>query len=124
VVSSEEGYGFIERDEGEDVFVHFSAITIDGYRSLSEGQRVSFEIVPGEKGLRAANVEAMPLSTPEEPPPRRPPDATTNLRAEMPSEVERGKVVAVTVRLSRDELSATPAWKARARLLRSSRTGR
>ena len=53
------GYGFIERDEGDDVFVHFSAITMDGYKSLREGQRVEFEIVEGTKGLQAANVQAV-----------------------------------------------------------------
>ena len=47
--SNEKGYGFIER-EGEDVFVHFSAITMDGYKSLTEGQRVSFEVVQGAEG--------------------------------------------------------------------------
>ncbi|MHB1001379.1 MAG: cold-shock protein [Armatimonadota bacterium] len=50
------GYGFIETDEGKDVFVHYSAITMDGYRSLTEGQSVQFEIVEGNKGLQAANV--------------------------------------------------------------------
>ena len=54
--SNEKGYGFIERAEGEDVFVHFSAITMDGYKSLQEGQRVEFEVVQGQKGLQAANV--------------------------------------------------------------------
>ena len=52
------GYGFIEQEGGEDVFVHFSAITMDGYKSLTEGQRVSFEVVQGDKGLQAANVQA------------------------------------------------------------------
>jgi cold shock protein len=55
--SNEKGYGFIEREGGEDVFVHFSAITKDGYRSLTEGQRVEFEVVQGDKGLQAANVQ-------------------------------------------------------------------
>ena len=50
------GYGFIKQDEGEDVFVHHSAIQAQGFRSLSEGERVSFEIVKGPKGLQAANV--------------------------------------------------------------------
>jgi CspA family cold shock protein len=57
--SNEKGYGFIERAEGEDVFVHFSAITMDGYKSLQEGQRVEFEVVQGQKGLQAANVQAI-----------------------------------------------------------------
>ena len=56
--SNEKGYGFIEREEGEDVFVHFSAITMEGYKSLTEGQRVEFDVVQGSKGLQAANVTA------------------------------------------------------------------
>jgi CspA family cold shock protein len=51
------GYGFIQRESGEDVFVHFSAIQGDGYRSLEEGAHVSFEVNKGPKGLQAANVE-------------------------------------------------------------------
>jgi CspA family cold shock protein len=50
------GFGFIEREEGEDVFVHFSAISGEGFRTLTEGERVSFEVVQGPKGLQAANV--------------------------------------------------------------------
>jgi len=50
------GYGFIERDSGEDVFVHFSAIVADGYRSLEEGQRVEFVVTQGEKGPQASEV--------------------------------------------------------------------
>jgi CspA family cold shock protein len=50
------GYGFITADEGGDVFVHFSAISADGFKSLAEGDRVSFEIKQGPKGLQAANV--------------------------------------------------------------------
>jgi len=57
--SNEKGYGFIEREGGDDVFVHFSAITMDGYKSLTEGQRVSFEVVQGPKGAQAANVQAI-----------------------------------------------------------------
>ena len=56
--SNEKGYGFIEREEGDDVFVHFSAITMEGYKTLTEGQRVEFEVVQGDKGLQAANVQA------------------------------------------------------------------
>jgi CspA family cold shock protein len=57
--SNEKGYGFIERDEGDDVFVHFTAIAMEGYKTLREGQRVEFEIVEGGKGLQAANVNAI-----------------------------------------------------------------
>ena len=50
------GYGFIQRDNGEDVFVHYSAIASEGYRSLEEGGRVEFEVTRGPKGLAAVNV--------------------------------------------------------------------
>ncbi len=50
------GYGFITADEGKDVFVHYSAIQGDGFKTLREGEKVSFEIVNGEKGPQAANV--------------------------------------------------------------------
>lgn len=50
------GYGFITTDEGKDVFVHFSAIAGDGFKTLAEGQKVSFDVVDGEKGPQAANV--------------------------------------------------------------------
>ena len=53
------GYGFIERTEGGDVFVHFNAIVGDGYRNLEEGQRVEFNVVQGQKGLQAENVTAI-----------------------------------------------------------------
>jgi CspA family cold shock protein len=53
------GFGFIQRQSGEDVFVHFSAIQGDGYKSLNEGQAVEFEVTNGPKGLQAANVSAM-----------------------------------------------------------------
>ena len=56
--SNEKGYGFIARDSGEDVIVHFSAIAMDGYKSLVEGQKVEFEVVQGPKGAQAANVVA------------------------------------------------------------------
>jgi CspA family cold shock protein len=56
--SNEKGYGFIEREGGDDVFVHFSAITMDGFKTLTEGQRVEFEVVQGPKGAQAANVSA------------------------------------------------------------------
>lgn len=50
------GYGFIEREEGEDIFVHFSAVLGEGFRSLEEGQRVEFSIEQGPKGLQAVSV--------------------------------------------------------------------
>ena len=53
------GYGFIERAEGEDVFVHFNAIVGDGFRNLEEGQRVEFKVVQGQKGLQAEEVVAL-----------------------------------------------------------------
>ncbi len=55
--NAEKGYGFISRENGEDVFVHFSAITMDGFKTLEEGQEVSFEIVDGDKGPQATNVQ-------------------------------------------------------------------
>jgi len=54
--SDKKGYGFIENEDGGDVFVHFSAIQMSGYKSLAEGDRVSFEIQEGERGPAAANV--------------------------------------------------------------------
>ncbi len=53
------GYGFISREDGPDVFVHFSAIQMDGYRTLEEGQRVEFSIEQGPKGLQAADVRPL-----------------------------------------------------------------
>jgi len=54
--NAEKGYGFIEREGASDLFVHFSAIQGDGYRSLNEGQRVEFDVAPGRKGEEAQNV--------------------------------------------------------------------
>ena len=54
--SAEKGYGFIEREDGGDVFVHFSAIQEDGFKSLTEGKEVEFDIVDGARGPQAANV--------------------------------------------------------------------
>ena len=55
--SSEKGFGFISQADGPDVFVHFSAITGDGYRNLEENQKVEFDVVSGPKGPQAANVK-------------------------------------------------------------------
>jgi CspA family cold shock protein len=57
--NASKGYGFIERQDGPDVFVHFSAIQGEGFRSLQEGQRVEFTIENGPKGLQAADVVAI-----------------------------------------------------------------
>lgn len=54
--NAEKGFGFIERDGGNDVFVHFSAINMDGYKTLEEGTEVQFEVVEGAKGPQASNV--------------------------------------------------------------------
>ena len=53
------GYGFVERESGDDVFVHFSEIQADGYRTLAEGQRVEFTVAEGTKGLQATSVVAL-----------------------------------------------------------------
>ncbi|MBF0109891.1 MAG: cold-shock protein [Magnetococcales bacterium] len=53
------GFGFIAREHGEDVFVHFSSIKSDGFRSLKEGQKVEFTVVQGQKGLQANDVEVV-----------------------------------------------------------------
>jgi len=57
--NAEKGFGFIEREDGDDVFVHFSAIQSEGFKTLEEGQEVQFEIVEGERGPQAANVVAL-----------------------------------------------------------------
>ena len=57
--SAEKGYGFIEREDGDDVFVHFSAIKNDGFKTLEEGQKVEFEITEGERGPQATDVVAV-----------------------------------------------------------------
>ncbi|WP_283587222.1 cold-shock protein [Limosilactobacillus viscerum] len=54
--NNDKGYGFISRDEGDDVFVHFSAIQGDGFKSLEEGQKVRFDVEESDRGLQAANV--------------------------------------------------------------------
>lgn len=55
--SAEKGYGFITSEDGTDVFAHFSQINNQGFKTLSEGQEVSFELVDGEKGPQASNIE-------------------------------------------------------------------
>ena len=55
--SNEKGYGFIEREDGDDLFVHYSEITMDGYKTLVQGQAVEFEITEGDKGLQASTVK-------------------------------------------------------------------
>ncbi|HTL87720.1 MAG TPA: cold shock domain-containing protein [Acidimicrobiia bacterium] len=57
--NAEKGYGFISRDQGEDLFVHYSNIAGDGYKSLDEGQRVEFDIGKGKKGDEAQNVRVI-----------------------------------------------------------------
>jgi len=57
--NAEKGFGFIEREGGNDVFVHFSAINMEGYKSLSEGMEVQFDVVDGAKGPQAANVTTL-----------------------------------------------------------------
>ena len=54
--SAEKGYGFLEREDGGDVFVHFSSINGEGFRTLNEGERVEFDVVEGDRGPQAANV--------------------------------------------------------------------
>ena len=57
--NADKGYGFISRQQGEDVFVHFSNIQGDGYKTLDEGQRVEFDVAPGKKGEEAQNVRVI-----------------------------------------------------------------
>jgi len=56
---AKKGYGFISREEGEDIFVHYSAIQGDGYRVLEEGQKVEFEVIQGKKGLESRNLTVL-----------------------------------------------------------------
>ena len=57
--NNEKGFGFISREQGDDVFVHFSNIQAEGYKSLEEGQRVEFDVAPGRKGEEALNVRVV-----------------------------------------------------------------
>ena len=57
--NADKGFGFISREQGDDVFVHYSNIQSDGYKSLDEGQRVEFDVAPGKKGEEAQNVRVI-----------------------------------------------------------------
>ena len=61
------GYGFISQEDGQDIFVHYASIAGDGYRTLDEGQSVTYDVVKGEKGLRAENVVPSSTEAPKEP---------------------------------------------------------
>ena len=58
--NAKKGYGFISDEQGNDVFVHFSALNMDGFKELKDGERVEFEVTEGEKGHQAANVSRIP----------------------------------------------------------------
>ena len=58
--NNEKGYGFIEQPDGDDVFVHYSAVQGSDYRSLNEGDRVEFEVTQGQKGAQASDVQVLP----------------------------------------------------------------
>ncbi len=64
--NSRKGYGFILTEDGRDVFVHYASISTEGYKTLVEGDSVSFDVVEGEKGLRAENVLQQPASDSKE----------------------------------------------------------
>jgi len=64
--NARKGYGFIATPDGRDIFVHYSSVSGDGYRTLTEGDSVTFELVEGEKGLRAENVVVVSSAAPEE----------------------------------------------------------
>ena len=63
--NARKGYGFIAGEDGQDIFVHYASISSDGYKTLNEGQDVSFDVVKGEKGLRAENVVPLAVNTQE-----------------------------------------------------------
>ncbi|EPH13285.1 cold-shock protein [Facklamia hominis] len=57
--NAEKGFGFIAQESGDDVFVHFSAINVDGFKTLEEGQKVTFDVEEGDRGLQASNVSVV-----------------------------------------------------------------
>jgi CspA family cold shock protein len=61
--SAQKGYGFIEQVDGEDIFIHFSTIKMDGYRKLQEGQQVKYTLIKGERGLQAEDVVPLPAAS-------------------------------------------------------------
>jgi CspA family cold shock protein len=63
--NARKGYGFIAGEDGQDIFVHYASISSDGYKTLNEGQDVTYDVVKGEKGLRAENVVPVAASTEE-----------------------------------------------------------
>ncbi len=63
--NARKGYGFIAGEDGQDIFVHYASISSDGYKTLNEGQDVTYDVVKGEKGLRAENVMPVAASTEE-----------------------------------------------------------
>jgi CspA family cold shock protein len=82
--NTRKGYGFIATDDGKDIFVHYSNIAEDGYKTLAEGDSVTFDIVDGEKGLRAENVVAKKGAPKAKPAPKSAPKAKPAPKAQAP----------------------------------------